>query len=245
MSNLSIKHDYVVLSVSDGTTMNAYTAMPSVIDKPLPGLILFQEAFGVNHHIRNLTERFAAEGYVVIAPELYHRTAPQGFEGSYTDFPALAPHFQGISDKGLEADARGAWDWLQKNTHVQHDAVGCIGYCMGGRVSFLTNTILPVKAAISYYGGRIVPDLIKRAPDLHAPMLFFWGGLDKHISREQIEQIVSELEKAGKLYTNVQFSYADHAFFCDTRASYNKQAAKESWVLTLAFMESRLKMIER
>ena len=236
MSAVSIKHDYKTLTVSDDSKMSVYTAMPSKIDEALPGLIIFQEAFGVNHHIRNMAERFAAQGFVAISPELFHRTAPQGFEGSYTDFAAVAPHMQGITDTGLEADIRASWEWLKKQSYVQPDHVSCIGYCMGGRVSFLANTILPFKAAISYYGGRIVPDLIKHVSKLHAPMLFFWGGLDKHIPGEQIEAITSALDKENKPYTNVKFSYADHGFNCDARASFNKKASKEALALTLAFL---------
>ena len=100
------KEKFIQLPLSDGTTMQAYIASPKNTNEPHPGLMLFQEAFGVNNHIRNLADRFAAEGYVVIAPELFHRTAPPGFEGSYADFAAIAPHFQGLTDAGLEEDIK-------------------------------------------------------------------------------------------------------------------------------------------
>ncbi len=237
MNTIPIKQDYVTLTVSGADQMNAYTAMPTTIDAPLPGLIIFQEAFGVNKHIRKLADSFAAQGYIVIAPELFHRTAPKGFEGSYTDFTAIAPHFQALSESGSVADIRATWEWLQNNPNVRHDTVSCLGYCMGGRMSFLANTLFPFKAAISYYGGRIVPDLIKHASKLHAPMLFFWGGLDKHIPNEQIDAINSELDKEGKPYTCVKFSNADHGFNCDERVSFNAKAAKEALALTLSFLK--------
>jgi carboxymethylenebutenolidase len=234
------KQDFVTLTVGDGTMMNAYTSMPSGAG-PFPGLMLFQEAFGVNHHIRDLAQRFAREGYVVIAPELYHRTAPAGYEGPYNDFPAIAPHMQALTQAGMEADLRAVWSWLQGNPQVLHDKIGSTGYCMGGRVSFLANAILPLQAAVSYYGARIAPDLIKKVNDIHAPMLFFWGGLDKHIPREQISIVVDEMTKAGKEFINVEISYAGHAFFCDERPGYNAQAAAEAWALTLVFLSTRLK----
>ena len=81
-----LKTENVTLQAADGTSMNAYVATPSEGGK-LPGLLIFQEAFGVNPHIRDVTERFARAGYVAIAPELFHRTGP-GFQGTYTDFPA-------------------------------------------------------------------------------------------------------------------------------------------------------------
>jgi len=238
MNTLPVKKDYVTLSVSDGSDMNAYTAMPAKIEKALPGLIIFQEAFGVNSHIRNIAERFASQGYVVIAPELFHRTAPKGFEGSYTDFAAVAPHVQGLTENGLEVDIRASWGWLKEQTNVQIDHISCIGYCMGGRTAFFANTLLPFKAAVSYYGGRIALDLLKYASKLHAPMLFYWGGLDKHIPVEQIESITTALDKENKRYTNVKFSYADHGFNCDARASFNPEASKNAWALTLAFLTS-------
>jgi carboxymethylenebutenolidase len=230
---------HVMLQVSDGTTMDAYTAFPPGGAGPFPGLMVFQEAFGVNHHIRNLSDRFAAEGYVVIAPELFHRTAP-GFEGSYTNYSAVAPHMQALTDRGLESDVQAAWTWLQSQPDVHRERLGCVGYCMGGRVSFLANCILPLRAAISYYGGRIVPELVRRTPSLHAPMLFFWGGLDRHIPHEQVEAVAAELRRAGKAHINVEISYADHGFFCDERASYNAEAASEAWALTKSFLNMKL-----
>src|SRR5208282_4048402 len=114
---------------------------------------VFQEAFGVNSHIRNVTDRIASEGFMTIAPELFHRTAPPGFEGSHTDFNALAPHSQSITVDGLSADIKAAYDWLLNQPQTKHDKIGCIGFCMGGRVSFLANATVPLSAAVSYYGG--------------------------------------------------------------------------------------------
>src|SRR5580698_1534028 len=102
----NIDTEKVSLKIADGTQMNAYVARPSDSLKH-PGLLVLQEAFGVNAHIRDVTERFAREGYVSIAPELYHRTAP-GFEGKYDDFPGVMPHMQALTDAGLEADAGAA-----------------------------------------------------------------------------------------------------------------------------------------
>ncbi len=163
----------------------------------LPGLLVFQEAFGVNAHIRDVTERFARQGYVAIAPELFHRTAP-GFDGSYTDFPSVMPHLQALTPDGLIADARAAFDWLQKNPRVLPEATACVGYCMGGRTSFLANSALPLKAAISYYGGGIAPGLLPRAEQQHGPMLFFWGVQDAHIPAEQVRAVTDAMKAAKK-----------------------------------------------
>jgi carboxymethylenebutenolidase len=234
-----IKTEWVMLNVADETTMRAYVARPQDIARHT-GLLVFQEAFGVNGHIRDVTERFAREGYIAVAPELFHRTAP-GFEGAYTNFEAVMPHIRALTDQNLAADVRSAYEWLRADPGTQGQPIACIGFCMGGRVTFLANALLPVKAAISFYGGGIAPSpfgpgLLSRAGDLHAPQLLFWGGLDKHIGPEQIHAVTESLRAAGKPFVNVEFSDADHGFSCDARSSYNPSAAKQAWALTLSFL---------
>ena len=108
-------------------------------------------------------------------------------------------------------------------------------------MSTLAAITVPVACSVSYYGGGIAPSqhnagLLGRLKDLKAPMLFFWGGLDQHIPQESVQTVVSTLKTAAKTYTNVEFSFADHGFFCDQRASYNPIAAAQAWPLTLAFL---------
>src|SRR5580658_3701033 len=133
-ASVNPKTEYVNLTAGDGTSLRAYVAHPE--GKPRAGMLVFQEAFGVNAHIRDVTERFARQGYLCVAPELFHRTGP-GFEGSYTDFGAIMPHFQGLTDAGLEADIRASFDWLQ--SAAKGVPIGSVGYCMGGRVSYLAS----------------------------------------------------------------------------------------------------------
>jgi len=224
----------VTLTVSDDTQMTAYTARPD--DREVhPGIIVLQEAFGVNAHIRNVAERFAEQGYVAIAPELFHRTAP-GFEGSYTDFQPVIPHMRAMSVPGAEADLRATFDWLRRHEFVRADGICSVGFCMGGRMSFLANSILPLHAAASFYGGGIAPELVGRAGALHGSMLLVWGLLDKHIGAEQRKAVTDALGAARKPYANVEFSNADHGFFCDDRASYQAQAARQAWALLLEFL---------
>ena len=231
--------EHVTLQVADGTSMNAYVAAPADAGKA-PGLLVFQEAFGVNAHIRDVAERFARQGYVAIAPELFHRTAP-GFEGDYANFPACAPHLQALLPDSIIADAHAAFDWLQKSPRVLPNATACVGFCMGGRASFLANSGLPLKAAVSFYGGGIVPGLLPRAAQQHGPILFFWGALDPHIPKEHVRAIVDAMQEAKKTYVNVEFSDANHAFFCDARAAFKETAAKQAWDLTLRFLATYVK----
>lgn len=239
----AIQTQQITLPVSDGTTMPAYVARPAQAGSH-PGMLVFQEAFGVNAHIRDVTERFARAGYAAIAPALFHRTDPQ-LEGSYTDFESIMPHMQALTDAGQSADVQAAYDWLTSAAGGQATGVGSIGYCMGGRTSFLADTLLPLQASASYYGGGIAPggrfpDLVGRVPDLHAPLLLVWGGKDSHIGPDQTRAVEDALRAAGKAYASITFSEADHGFFCDARASYNPEAARQAWPLTLAFFATHL-----
>src|ERR1700735_4293394 len=99
---LKIATQKVTLEIPDGTSMNAYVAQPAEEGK-FPGMLVLQEAFGVNAHIRDIAERFARKGYVAIAPEMFHRTAP-GFEGRYDDFPTVRPHLDALTEQGMSAD---------------------------------------------------------------------------------------------------------------------------------------------
>jgi carboxymethylenebutenolidase len=228
----------LVLPVADGTQMHAYVAQPQNTANA-PGIILFQEAFGVNGHIRNVADRLAQAGYVVVAPELFHRTAEPGLEISYDNFAAAMPHYGAITPEGLQQDSQAAYDWLLAQPNVQKDTIGAIGFCLGGQVAFVANAALPLQAAVSYYGGGL-HTRTAMAKDLHAPHLFFWGGLDAHISKDNINTIIDAVDAAGKPYINTVISYADHGFNCDERPSYNKDAAAEAWALTLAFFKEKL-----
>jgi len=236
MSQAAIVKEKVKLAVADGTQMAAYVARPEQ-GGPHPGLLVFQEAFGVNHHIRSVSERFAAEGYVVIAPELFHRTAP-GFEGSYTDFPAVMPHLQAMTTETAEMDIGSAHEWLRSNAQVKPNEISSVGFCMGGRVSFLANSVVPLRAVVSFYGGGIAPGLLDRASKVQSPSLLIWGGLDKHITPEHRKAVTDALSAQQKIYVNVEFSQADHGFFCDERASFEPRSARQAWALTLEFLRS-------
>lgn len=232
----AIAKEKVELRVGDGTKMGTYVARPE--GEARGGVLVFQEAFGVNHHIRNVTERFAAEGYVAIAPELFHRTVPAGFEGSYSDFPAVMPHVKAVTPEGAEADIRAAYDWLGSAAKVQASEISCVGFCMGGRVSFIANSAVRLRAAVSFYGGGIAPALLDRAAKVQAPSLLIWGGLDKHIPTEQRRDVTDALSAEKKIYVNVEFSNADHGFFCDERPSFELKSARQAWALTLEFLRS-------
>src|SRR5215467_11870854 len=166
MSNITSKH--VEIKVDDGTTMLAWLAEPAG-QKPKRGIMVFPEVFGVNPHIRDVTNRFASLGLTAISPELFHRTAPPKWECSYTDFASAMPHMQATKETTLESDVKATYNWLTTNTDTGNN-IACVGYCMGGRTSFLANSAVSLKAAISYYGGNM-PSLLHRTSKLSAPMI--------------------------------------------------------------------------
>jgi carboxymethylenebutenolidase len=233
-----IKTQTVEVTVADGTKMTLHWAGPGD-DRTGPGMIVFQEAFGVNEHIRDIVRRFAREGFWAAAPELFHRTA-QHFEGSYTDFSTVAPHMQAVTQTTLEADTLATYAWLKSQPKVNGGKIAAVGFCLGGRATYVANATVPLKAAISFYGGGIAPDLLPLAAKQHGPLLMFWGGLDKHITPAKTRAVADALTAAGKSFVNVEFSDADHAFFCDARQQYQAKAATEAWALSLAFLKNRL-----
>ena len=233
----NLLHDKITLKVSDNTKMDCFVARLRDGEERRPGLIVLQEIFGVDEHIRDVTERFGRQGFVAIAPELYHRTAP-GFEGDYGNSEGSRAHALKMTREGVDADLRATFEWLQAQPFVKAEEISCLGFCMGGRVAFAANAILPLRAAVSYYAAGLVDGSLDRAGSLHAPHLFFWGEKDKHIPPEQRATIINTLKDREKTYVNVEFSDAGHGFFCDMRPSHNPTAARQSWALTLEFLRS-------
>lgn len=228
------------IKVSDGTSMNAYVARPigPKANGKVPGVIVLQEAFGVRAHIRDIADKLAFQGYVALAPELFHRTAPVGYEGPYDDFSAIMPHLQAVTTETLTKDIGACFEWLNEQSDVDSGRIGIIGFCLGGRASFLANGIFPLKAAVSYYGGRIAPDYLPYAEKQAGPIMMVWGGKDKHIGPDQQRAVADALRHAGKPFVDVEFSEADHGFLCHEKKSFHPVAAKQAWALTLAFLKA-------
>lgn len=231
-----IAENLVQLKVSDGTEMQAFVAKPE--GSPKSGILVFQEAFGVNGHIKEVARRLAREGYLAIAPELFHRTLPPGGEIAYpvnNDFSFIMPHFNAITREGSLADYQAAYDWLKGD--LKSDKIGCVGFCMGGSSSFTANSCLPLKAAVSFYGSRIMQSF-DLAPEQKAPLLLIWGGKDQGSSPEKLTELVKAL--AGKNYIQAVFSEAGHAFNCDDRPAYHAASAATAWAMSLGFFKYHL-----
>jgi carboxymethylenebutenolidase len=229
----------VTVEVADGTQMQAYVSRPDS-PGPHPGIIVFQEAMGVNAQLRGVADRYAKLGFVAIAPELFHRIQP-GFETSELNMEVLMPFIRAMTAENFALDAAAAYRWLTTDGGVALDKVAAMGFCMGGRAAFVANSVVPIAAALSYYGSGIAPALLDRVPKVHGPHLFFWGGRDKGIPPEQRRAVADAMREARKTFVDVEFSNCDHVFFNSTVPSrYNEAAAKQSWALGVAFLQENL-----
>jgi carboxymethylenebutenolidase len=230
--------EWVELAVDDGSRMRAYVARPEG-EGPHPGLLLFQEALGVAAQLRDVAARLAGEGFVVVAPELYHRTAP-GFELDTLDMAVLMPLIRSVTADGMLADARAAHAWLIARPEVDAARVAALGFCMGGRAAWLANSALPLAAAVSFYAGGVAPPLLDRAATLSGPHLFFWGGRDPGIPPEQHRAVADAVRAAKKPFVDVEFSQAVHAFFNERTDRYHPAAAAQAWAIATAFLDQAL-----
>ncbi len=136
----------------------------------------------------------------------------------------------------VEADFRAVFGWLGRRGAPK---IGALGFCLGGRLSFIANSALPLDAAVSFYGGRM-DEYLDRAGRLHGPHFFLWGGQDPIIPEEQRRRVMDVVREAGRSYVELTFGDADHGFFCDQRASYHPPSAQVAWVALLAFLRDRL-----
>ncbi|MEQ9355628.1 dienelactone hydrolase family protein [Coleofasciculus chthonoplastes] len=235
MTAREIKSDWVKIT-NGSLQIDAYLVMP-VGEESLPGVVVLQEIFGVNDHIRDVTQRIAQEGYVAIAPALYQRQSP-GFETGYTEADLKIGKEYKAQTKAEEllGDIQAAIDYLRGQTPVKSNAIGCIGFCFGGHVAYLAATLPDIKATASFYGAGIATmtpggdePTITRTQDITGTIHLFLGLDDASIPAEQVNQIEAELKKQQIYHQIFRYEGADHGFFCDQRASYNPQAAKDAW----------------
>ena len=212
---------------------------------PYPGLVVVMEAFGLNNNIKSLTERFAGEGFVVIAPNLYFRQ-PDNVVG-YDNLPGAIKLMGSVTDDQVAADMTAAINHLKTLGEVK-PKFGTTGFCMGGRVAFLTATRNPdVYATAPFYGGGMTragqpggKAPIDDAAKLKGPVLAFFGGKDAFIPVAEVDKFREALNKAGKPAEIVLYQDADHGFMCDDRPSYHPEHAKEAFPKTVAFFKQHL-----
>jgi carboxymethylenebutenolidase len=224
--------NFIDLKAADGFVFPAYVAQPA--GAPKGGIVVVQEIFGVNSHIRSVADGYAAQGYLAVAPATFHRVKP-GVDLGYSPDDmgagmALKAAVEGLPSPGVMQDIQAA---------IQHAAqagkVGIVGYCWGGLLTWRAACTLDgLSAAVPYYGGGVTtPDEVARVPKV--PVMAHFGDQDHWISLESVEAF-----RRAHPDVEVHVYHANHGFNCDQRASYDAASAKLARERTLAFFGKHL-----
>lgn len=218
----------LTLTASDNHSLGAYRADPRGDAKG--GIVVLQEIFGVNSHIRDVCDRFAQDGYTAIAPALYDRSSQKNVELGYSK-----------EDVTLGRKLREEFSWDDTVLDVASAVAvlssdglktGTVGYCWGGSISFLAATRLDIHAAVVYYGGQIMP-YVKETE--RCPLLMHFGRQDATIPPEDVETI-----RRAHPHAEIHLYDAGHGFNCDRRDAYDEAAATLARARTMDFFERHL-----
>jgi carboxymethylenebutenolidase len=226
---------WIDVKAVDGGKYGAYLSLPPAGKGP--GLVLFQEIFGVNRHIRAVADQYALDGFVVVAPDLFWRAAPRvelGYEGA--DRERALQLMKGADPKLLAEDIKTTVAALRARPELA-GKVGAIGYCMGGRLAYVAAAIAGVDAAVSYYGGGI-QDQLDRAASIRCPIQFHYGAKDTAIPMEAVEKVKAAF--AGKKAQFHIYPDAGHGFNCWDRSAYHPPSAALAHGHTLVFLAQNL-----
>jgi carboxymethylenebutenolidase len=222
--------------------MRCYEAVPN---QASAAVVVVQEAFGVNPHIEDVTRRFGAAGYHAVAPDLFHRAG--GGTAEYGDWDAVMKLFGSVTgDDAVLADVDAALAHL-RGAGFGDERIGIVGFCFGGRVTFMVSLHRALGAAVGFYGGGIVtarfpqfPPLVEQSASLRTPWLGLFGDEDASIPVEDVEQLRSVVKAAPVETEIVRYAGAKHGFHCDVRADYHPDAAADAWQRTLDWFARHL-----
>lgn len=220
--------EYVTLKAADGHELSAYVARPE--GEPIAGLVVVQEVFGINAHIRSVADGYAKDGFLAVAPALFDRIE-RGVELAYdgADLQRAMSFIPRLDTEKALADVSAAMEFAATATGKK---VGVVGYCFGGTLAWLAATRLHPAAAVGYYGGRI-GNYAGETPS--APVMLHFGKQDNHIPAEEVERV-----HAAHPEVEIYWYDAGHGFNCDARASYSPTAAKEARERSLSFLKKHL-----
>ena len=231
-----------MISGHGGDTIEAYSARPLEPGNQIGGVVVIHHMPGYDEGTKEIARKFAVHGYNAVVPNLYWREAPGA---SPDDAAAAARAKGGVPDDRLVGDVAGAAEYL-KGLPTANGKVATIGYCSGGRQSFLAAVSLPLDAAVDCYGAFVVgtpPEgmplkvgpIVDKTPDLSCPLLGLFGADDQHPSPDQVAELEAALKAAGKTYEFHSYEGAGHAFFSVNRPAYRPEAATDGWQKIFAF----------
>ncbi|HTD53880.1 MAG TPA: dienelactone hydrolase family protein [Silvibacterium sp.] len=220
--------EQVRLTAADGHEFEAYVAKPH--GEPVAGLVVVQEIYGVNQHIRSVADSYAHDGFLAVAPALfdrYERGVDLGYEGADAQ---KARSFPSRLDIGAAVrDTAAALDYARIQTGKKS---GVIGYCLGGTIAWLAATRLNPDAAVGYYGGNIAKFAGEKPT---CPVMLHFGRKDQHIPREEVDKI-----SAAHPEVDIYWYDAGHGFNCDARSSFEPDSAKLARERSLEFLTKNL-----
>ncbi len=229
----------IMIAGHGGDAIEAYSARP-LAPGPVGGVVVIHHMPGYDDQTKEIARNFAFHGYNAIMPNLYHRDAPGA---SPDDAAATARAKGGVPDDRLVGDVAGAMAYL-KGLSNANGKVGTIGYCSGGRQSFLAGVSLDLDAAVDCYGafvvgpareGTTMVPIVDKTPSLSCPLLGLFGEDDQYPSPAQVAELEEALKAAGKTYEFHSYPGAGHAFFAVHRPSYRVEAANDGWQQIFAF----------
>lgn len=210
---------------------------------PKGGVVVIQEAFGVNEHIEDVCARLAADGWLAVAPHLYFRTGDPKL--GYEDFKLVMEHIAVLSADTILGDVDVAIAAIT-DAGIPASRIGIVGFCMGGTVALATDARRDIGAAVTFYGGGVregrfgFDSLIDEAAKLRAPWLGLFGDLDQGIPIDDVEALRVAAAASGQPTEVVRYADAGHGFNCDLRDAYHEPSAADAWARTLAWFNQHL-----
>ncbi len=215
---------------AEGQPLTGYLARPAS-DQPAPAVVVIQEWWGLNEHIKDVTRRFAREGFVALAPDLYHGVV-------VTEPNEARKLVMELDMEAAVAEIRQAVAFLLEQPYVAGPRAGIVGFCMGGRLVLMTARVEEkLGAAVPFYGSPLKPE---EAAEVKAPVLGLYGANDQGIPVDAVRAMEEALTQAGIENEFHIYEGAGHAFFNDTGASYNLEAAQDAWMRTLDWLRRHL-----
>jgi carboxymethylenebutenolidase len=210
-----------------------------------PVMIVLQEAFGVNQHIKEVCRRFAGEGFLVVAPELFHRSGKH-IEVPYGDRKAFMPLLSKLTNEKMVTDLEATQEFLKSLPNADQTKVFAVGFCIGGFAAVLAAMCLKLKGAMSFYGAGQVREregmgpkpLVSNYNEIRCPVQYFFGEDDASIPKTDRDALEEALKKNHKAHKFHVYAKSDHGFFCNERASYNPESSKEAWREMMLFVRA-------
>jgi len=228
-------------------TMEGYLTQPEAAGRH-PAVVVIQEIWGVNSHIQSVTDRLPSQGYVGLAPAMFHREGRMTL-GLHEEMQTALARLGKCTDANIVADVKAAVEFLKAQPFVLPGRIGIVGFCFGGRVSYLAAcNVADLKASVVFYGGRILqplggsgPSPLEQTAKITAPVLGLFGEEDQNPTPADVAKIEAELKRHGKAYEFHMYPGCGHGFHCDARSSYRPEAARDAWDRTLAWFNKHLK----